>query len=130
MFGFLPPTRPVVAQGHSLMISSSVRRGLNGGRTTLLHHLPDGAVGKDHRRVTVTEREFKGKVHEISHFLNGRRSEYNQVIVSVTASLAGLEIVRLARLDGSKAGTSTHNVHDKGRKLGSSHIGQTLPASS
>ena len=34
MFGFLPPTRPVVAQGHSLMISSSVRRGLNGGRTT------------------------------------------------------------------------------------------------
>ena len=48
------------------------------------------------------------------------------MIVSVTAALAGLEVVRLTWLDGSEAGTSTHNVHDKGRKLGSSHIGQTF----
>ena len=34
MLGLRMPMRPVVAHGHSLAISSSVRRGLKGGRTT------------------------------------------------------------------------------------------------
>ena len=29
------------------------------------HHLPDGAVGKDHGRITVFESKFKGQFYEV-----------------------------------------------------------------
>ena len=93
--GFREAARPVTAQGHWRAISSSVRRGRKGGRTTFFHHLANDAVGENHGRCAVFESEVETESYEIGHFLNGGGSEDDEVVVAVTASASGLPVVGL-----------------------------------
>ena len=90
------------------------------------HHLADDTVGKDNCRITVFEGKFECQSYEICHFLYGSRSKGNQTIVTVAASFYCLEIVGLARLDGSQTGTAAHNVYNQARQLGTCQIRDTF----
>ena len=78
----------------------------------------DDAVGQDDGRIAVFEGQFEGKANEVGHFLYRCRGQCDEAVVTVPAALHGLEIVGLAWLDGSQAGTSAHDVHDEAGQFG------------
>ena len=48
------------------------------------------------------------------------------MVVSVSASLGGLEIVGLAGLDGAQTGSATHHVDDEAGQLGAGDVGDAF----
>ena len=91
-----------------------------------LHHLSDDAVGENHHGIAVSEGYRECKIYEVSHFLYGRRCENDDVIVTVSASPRGLEIVALRGLYGAEAGASSLHVDDNSGHFRSGHIRHTL----
>ena len=96
------------------------------GKDHLLHHLAYDAVGEDHGRVAVLERQFEGEVHEVRHLLHRRGCEGDEAVVAVAAALDGLEIIRLAGLDGSESRAAAHAVEHNAREFGSGDVGHAF----
>ena len=99
---------------------------LGGREHHFLHHLSDDAVGQDDGRIAVFEGQFEGKANEVGHFLYRGRSQGDEAVVTVSATFYGLEIVGLAGLDGSQAGTSAHDVYDEAGQFGTGQIGDAF----
>ena len=91
-------------------------------KDNLLHHLAHDAVGENHGRRAVLEREVKAKRHKVGHLLHAGRSQHYQVVVAVAAALRGLEIIGLRGLDGAETGAAAHHIYYKGGQLGCGDI--------
>ena len=91
-----------------------------------LHHLTDDTIAQNHGGVAILEGQLKGEIYEISHLLNTRRSQHDDLIVAITTTACSLELVTLRGLDRSQTGTATLNVHKHTRYLSTSHISDTL----
>lgn len=100
--------------------------GLGGTEFHLLHHLSDDTVTENNGRVAVFEGKVKCFAYKVVHVLSGCGGEYDGMVVTVSASLYGLEVVSLAGLDGSQTRTAAHYVHYDAGQLGSGDIAQTL----
>ena len=92
----------------------------------LLHHLTDGPVGQDHGRIAVFESQVHAQAHVIVHLLHRVGGQDDHVEVTVTAALAGLEIVALRRLDRTQARTAALAIDHQTRKLRAREVAQPL----
>ena len=108
---------------HDLLISETR---LHRWQHYLLHHLSDDTIGENHDGVTVTECQFEGKAHKVSHFLHTGRSEDNDIIVAVAAATRCLEIVALRGLNRTQPRAATLYVDDDTWNLCTSHITDAL----
>ena len=114
---------PGVAQGADLLFGAA---GLGGTELHFLHHLSDDTVAENHGRVAVLERELEGLAYEVVHVLSRCGSEYDGMVVTVSAALHCLEVVSLAGLDGSESRTAAHYVHNHAGQLGAGDVAESL----
>ncbi len=96
------------------------------GELNGLHHLADHAVGDDHDGALVLVGGVEGDAHEVDALLDGGGGKDDEVVVTVAAALGGLEVVRLAGLDGAEAGAAAHHVHDDAGQLGAGYVADAL----
>ena len=87
-----------------------------------LHHLAEGTVGQEHRRNAILLSYVKCVRREAYHLLYARGSNYEEVIVPVSAAAGCLEIVGLGRLDTAETRAAALHVNDERRKVAACHV--------
>ena len=65
------------------------------GEHHLLHHLAYNTVGEDHTRIGIFKCQVEAEADEVYHLLHSRGCKHDKMIVAMTATLGGLEIVGL-----------------------------------
>ena len=102
------------------------RKGFHQVEIHRLHHLAQHSIHKNDDRVSVEIGQVKCQVGMFGHFLSGRGTQDDDMIIAVPPAFGHLPVIRLRRGDPAQTGARPGDVHDDAGELPGGQRGQAF----